>query len=168
MNVTERIPYEFCDCHYFSKFLMNLTSVTLSMENISRIWLTFKNTLKQHWNMFTVPQEAHIMMPCSLKVCLALLRNIEELPRGVELLSTLLNSINSIIYLKDNECCSSMKYIQELIYFCRQNNSVHVLTALRGRSIFMKLLVNFNLVKSLPQDFSFLRTEAHQYIRDFM
>lgn len=147
MTVAKMIPYELCDCHHFSKFLMNLTCATLCGDNIDSIWLTFKRALEQHRRMFSVPQGTHIMMPCSLKVCLSLLKNIEELPQSVGALTTLVKSLMSIIYLSVNDCCSSITYIRNIIDFCHQSNTVQILVALRGRCVFMKLLLNCGLVK---------------------
>lgn len=169
-NVPEIIPYVFCDCRFFSQFLMNMISTTLSKETRSTMWVTFEKSLQQYSRLFTVFDGPYSMIPCSKKFSLVLLQCLEEVRQsgGDANLSTLLNSIMSVIYLRENQCCYSVRHFENLLRFCGKSNAVQVLAALRGRSIFMKLLLNFGLVKSLPQESSSLYREAHNYIRDFM
>lgn len=135
MNAPESIPYEFCDCNFFSQFLMNTICTTLSQETKATMWVTFEKSLEQYSRLFTVSDGPYSMIPCSKKFSFVLLQCLEEVRQsgGDANLSTLLNTVMSVIYLRDNQCCYTERHFENLLRFCGERNYVQVLAALRGR-----------------------------------
>lgn len=156
------------DCKLFSKTLKNLI-LLIARHDMMDMWIEIEKGLKKYEMMLYGSDETYtVEPPCSLKICRVLLRNMEGLKVGDIKLSTVINYLMHIIYIKDNECFSTITYTNKLLASNFQNDFGPILTAFQGRPLFMKIMLNFGLLKSLPEDSSFVFTEACNYIRDFM
>lgn len=156
------------DCKLFSKTLKNVI-LSIARHDMMDMWIQIEKCLRKYEMMFYDPDGTYSMEPpCSLKICHVLLRNMEGLKAGDIKLSTVITCLMSVIYLKDTECFCTVTYTKKLIDLHFRNDFGPILSAFQGRPLFMKILLNFGLLKSLPQDSSFVFTEACNYIRDFM
>lgn len=169
---TDKNPRAICDCGFFAKHLMKLIFRTITEDDELSMWTAFENDMKDYVMMFTLSDGSYSVVSCSLKISSILLRSLEALRRsGIEIL-TILISIVKVIYLTDPEkdCFYAVSHIQNPSWFfrCRKRETDQVLAALRGRFHFMKLLVIFGSVKSLPAESSVLYKETQKIIREFM
>lgn len=164
----EMYPYALCDCNYFTVYLKRWIFRTLSEKNEPSMWITFRNKIEQYSRIFTLLGGSYFNKSCSLKTCSALLSYLEEIKRNGMTLSTQLIRVVSDIHSReeDNKCyCGD---IQNGSCFSRQRETIQILSAFRGDSNFMKVLLSYGLVSSFPDESPLLYNEAFKNICYFM
>lgn len=167
-------PYSICDCDYYAGYLKNLIYRIISEENELSMWIAFEKNMKDFLMMFTLPDGSYSVESCSRNISSALLRNLEEFRRNGIQLSTLLIDIVSVICLTeaDKKCFFSLRDIHDYSLFLRARRETDQFLAafliLRCKSNFMKLLVIFDSVKSLPADSLIFYEETRRIIHKFM
>ena len=171
-----------CDCVNFRSQIVNLSKKILTKEDKSAQWHVLEESLVKYIGNHT--QHADLLIDnfsveestssCSVKFCLLLIRILDELRSNGIALSVLLVDLMAILHFEN--CAQLFEHwvwdLQRTIISCSEGfKTIRVLGAFRWSwrdSDFMKLLLNFGFLFSLPEDSPRLKREVKEDIQDFM
>ena len=165
-----------CNCKNFVQDLIRWSNDLLIIEDARTQRTVFEQFLQEYLKN-NVPtllpnDDSDEKKPCSLKICSILLQKSEECKRfGMTVSSLLLNLITSIHLKKcSNLCCCLLLNLEEGVCFRKYNNEneARIISAFHKKPDYMKLLVKFGLVTSLPERSSFMIAETKYYLHRFM
>lgn len=155
---------EGCNCTIFIQNLLNLCKEILPVEDALHQWTTFER-FKKHFlrdYRFTIKAE-------TFKMCSSLLDGIDNFVSDGLTLSTIFVDLLAVIYFNYGGKIISLliKEIHETHFF-RDRETVRTLSAFRTKSDFMKILVKFNYICSLQEEFHQLKSETYRIFAHLM
>lgn len=158
--------HEICDCEYFCIYLKKIIYRTLSQESEHLMAIKFQERLEKCQRMFLLIGGSYFRRSCSMIICSALLSLAQDIKRNDLAFATFLVKALSIIISKETICFSTD--IQNRNSFSNERQPLQILSAFRGYTPFMKVLMHFGLISSIPDESPYLYNEAKNNICFFM
>lgn len=160
-----------CNCRNFAKDLLNFSWDILATEEENLQWGKFKDFmtkyLRDNRQMIADASDHYVLKkPCLLKICSIFLQWLEELRRRGMALSSLLLDLLTVMLRSCGFtfiCCVYDFEDRDVTSFTRFHENT-VFVALNSQPEFMKMMVNFGLLSSLPSESPRLREETCFYM----
>lgn len=159
-----------CKCTIFAQDLLNLSKQILQEPDKKEQWEIFLCFQRQY-----LLKNSRVISDVRLEyrsgnLCSMLLNRVEESKRSGGELPTLLLDLIANLYLRDcgQKCSRSLEQVYRGYNFQSDSESRRVLAAFYSETDFMKLLVNFGHLSSLPEGPPLLRKATENIMLHFM
>lgn len=163
---------QFCNCMDLVHNLFNLTKDILSIKNE-----------KKQWEMFTQAKTRLVFKNrpilaagfnatnCEVQNCVILLNRAEEYyKRNSITLTDLAIDLMTILYFENcgDVCIDSLNLREKRVFERDDREVLQAIGALRGKSDFMKFLLNRGYLSSLPKESPLIKQEMDKIMLSFM